>query len=182
MNRFPNKNNLKFGYQKTPTVASSSFESSSYRKDKGVVDASNITMIKDVDPMLDNITVHERCISLWHSHRINQAHNPYSIDMVLHDSQNSRIQVYIRKEWIGKLPMLPHKYKISFYKGTVVTRIDSFDNNVNGFILEPFNRLLDGTRQYHEHEAVVVAIGDIVPIQSAAGRNIRRMVVVEDFE
>ncbi|GJV77293.1 replication protein A 70 kDa DNA-binding subunit B [Tanacetum coccineum] len=144
-----------------------------------VVDASNITMIKDVDPMLDNITVHGRCISLWHSHGMNQAHNPYNLDMVLHDSQNSRIQVYIKKEWMfrfeplfqegqcyaisnfaiaensGKLPLLPHKYKISFYKGTVVTRIDSFDNNVNGFILEPFNRLLDGTRQYHEHEAVV---------------------------
>ncbi|GJV31133.1 hypothetical protein Tco_1391533 [Tanacetum coccineum] len=36
----------------------------------------------------------------------------------------------------------------------MVTRIDPFDKNVNGFILEPFNRLLDGTRQYHEHEAV----------------------------
>ncbi|GKB84698.1 replication protein A 70 kDa DNA-binding subunit B [Tanacetum coccineum] len=197
MNRFPNKNNSKFGYQKTPTVASSSFGSSSYRKDKGVVDASNITMIKDVDPMLDNITVHGRCISFWHSHRMNQAHNPYSLDM------NSRIQVYIKKEWMfrfdplfqegqcyaisnfaiaensGKLPMLPHKYKISFYKGIVVTRIDSFDNNVNGFILEPFNRLLDGTREYHKHEAVdiigsVMAIGDIVPVQSAAGRKIRR--------
>ncbi|GJW85873.1 replication protein A 70 kDa DNA-binding subunit B [Tanacetum coccineum] len=206
MNRFPNKNGSKFGYQKTPTVASSSFGSSSYRKDKGVVDASNITMIKDVDPMLDNITVHGRCISLWHSHRMNQAHNPYSLDMVLQDSQNSRIQVYIKKEWMfrfeplfqegqcyaisnfaiaensGKLPLLPHKYKISFYKGTVVTRIDSFDNNVNGFILEPFNHLLDGTRQYHEHEAVVVDIGDIVLVQSAAGQKIRRTVIVEDSE
>ncbi|GKC22840.1 replication protein A 70 kDa DNA-binding subunit B [Tanacetum coccineum] len=206
MNWFPNKNGLKFGYQKTSTVASSCFGSSSYRKDKGVVDGSNITMIKDIDPMLDNITIHGRCISLWHSHRMNQAHNPYSLDMVLQDSQNSRIQVYIKKEWMfcfeplfqegqcyvisnfaiaknsGKLPLLPHKYKISFYKGTVVTRIDSFDNNVNGFILEPFNRLLDGTRQYHEHEAVVVAIGDIVPVQSAAGRKIRRTVVVEDSE
>nr|GEW68868.1 replication protein A 70 kDa DNA-binding subunit B [Tanacetum cinerariifolium] len=54
----------------------------------------------------------------------------------------------------GKLPPLPHKYKISFYKGTVVTRIDPFDKNLNGFILESFNRLLDGTRHYHEHEAV----------------------------
>ncbi|GJX25671.1 reverse transcriptase domain-containing protein, partial [Tanacetum coccineum] len=89
MNRFPNKNGSKFGYQKTPTVASSCFGSSSYRKDKGVVDARNITMIKDVDPILDNITVHGRCISLWHSHRMNQAHNPYSLDMVLQDSQNT---------------------------------------------------------------------------------------------
>ncbi|GJU86869.1 replication protein A 70 kDa DNA-binding subunit B [Tanacetum coccineum] len=211
MSRVPFKKSSNFGYQNSPTVGSSSFRSNNYRKDKGVVDASNITMIKDVDPMLENITVHGRCISLWHSHRLNEAHNPYSLDMVLQDSQNSKIQVYIKKEWMfrfeplfkegqcysisnfaiaensGRLPLLPHKYKISFYKGTVVTRIDDFDNNVNGFILEPFNRLLDGTRQYHEHEAVdiigsVVAIGDVVPVQSAAGRKIRRTVVIEDSE
>nr|GEU48937.1 zf-CCHC domain-containing protein/UBN2 domain-containing protein [Tanacetum cinerariifolium] len=92
-----------------------------------------------------------------------------------------RIQIYIKKEWMfrfkplfkegqcysisnfaiaensGKLPLLPHKYKISFYKGTVVTRIDPFDENLNGFILEPFNRLLDGNRHYHEHEAVGIS-------------------------
>ncbi|GJZ50695.1 replication protein A 70 kDa DNA-binding subunit B [Tanacetum coccineum] len=177
MNRIPNKKGSQFGYQKTPTVASNNFGSSnSYRKDK-VVDASNITMIKDVDPMLDNITVHGRCISLWHSHMMNQAHNPYSLDMVLQDSQEGQcydISNFAIAENSGKLPLLPHKYKISFYKGTVVTRIDSFDNNVNGFILEPFNRLLDGTRQYHKHEAVVVAIGDIVPVQSVAGQKIRK--------
>ncbi|GJZ27883.1 replication protein A 70 kDa DNA-binding subunit B [Tanacetum coccineum] len=134
-------------------------------------------MIKDVDLMLDNITVHGRCISLWHSHMMNQAHNPYSLDMVLQDSQEGQcydISNFAIAENSGKLPLLPHKYKISFYKGTVVTRIDSFDNNVNGFILEPFNRLLDGTRQYHKHEAVVVAIGDIVPVQSVAGQKIRK--------
>nr|GEX79218.1 NUDIX hydrolase 1-like [Tanacetum cinerariifolium] len=119
-----------------------------------VANASNITMIKYVDPMLDNITVQGRCISIWHSHRLNEAHNPYSLDMVLQDSQ-----------------------------GTVVTRIDPFDENFNGFILEPFNRLLDSTRHYHEHEGVdvigyVVAIGDVVPVQSAAGRKIRRTVVI----
>ncbi|GJZ80919.1 replication protein A 70 kDa DNA-binding subunit B, partial [Tanacetum coccineum] len=120
-----------------------------------VENASNITMIKDVDPMLDNITVQGRCISLWHSHRLNEAHNPYSLDMVLQDSQNSRIQIFVKKEWM--------------------------------FRFEPFNRLLDGTRHYHEHEAVdvigsVVAIGDVVPVQSAAGRKIRRTVVIEDSE
>ncbi|GKD25141.1 replication protein A 70 kDa DNA-binding subunit B, partial [Tanacetum coccineum] len=128
-----------------------------------------------------------RCNSLWHSHRMNEAHNPYSLDMVLQDSQCYSISNFAIAENSGRLPMLPHKYKISFYKGTVVTRIDDFDNNVNGFILEPFNRLLDGTRQYHEHEAVdiigsVVAIGDIVPVQSAAGRKIRRTVVIEDSD
>ncbi|GJX50694.1 putative PIF1 DNA helicase/replication protein A1-like protein [Tanacetum coccineum] len=104
--------------------------------------------------MLENIIVHGRCISLWHSHRLNEAHNPYSQDMMLQDSQCYYISNFAIAEKSGRLPLLPHKYKISFYKGTMVTRIDDFDNNANGFILEPFNRLLDGTRQYHEHEAV----------------------------
>nr|GEZ93685.1 ATP-dependent DNA helicase PIF1-like [Tanacetum cinerariifolium] len=65
--------------------------------------------------------------------------------------------------------------------------IDPFDKNLNGFILESFNRLLDGTRHYHEHETVdvigsVVAIEDVVPVQSAAGQKIRRIVVIEDSE
>lgn len=54
----------------------------------------------------------------------------------------------------GILPLLPHKYKLSFYKTTIVTRVDPIDNNVNGFVLEPFNSLLGGNRHYHEHDAV----------------------------
>nr|GEY97950.1 hypothetical protein [Tanacetum cinerariifolium] len=66
-------------------------------------------MLKDVDPMHENITVQGRCISLWYSHRLNEAHNPYNLDMVLQDSHNSRIQVYIKKD--GRLPLFPHKYR-----------------------------------------------------------------------
>nr|GEU54128.1 replication protein A 70 kDa DNA-binding subunit B [Tanacetum cinerariifolium] len=89
--------------------------------------------------------------------------------------------------FFGKLPLLPHKYKISFYKGTVVTRIDPFDENLNDFILEPFNRLFDGTRYYHKHEAVdvigsVVEIGDVDPVKSATGQKIQRTVVIKDSE
>ncbi|GKB36278.1 replication protein A 70 kDa DNA-binding subunit B [Tanacetum coccineum] len=99
----------------------------------------------------------------------------FRFELLFQEGQCYVISNFVIVENSGKLPLLPHKYKISFYKGTVVTRIDSFDNNVNGFILEPFNRLLDGTRQYHKHEAVV-------PIQSADGRKIRRTVIVEDSE
>ncbi|GJV63759.1 replication protein A 70 kDa DNA-binding subunit B [Tanacetum coccineum] len=106
----------------------------------------------------------------------------FRFEPLFQEGQCYSISNFAIAENSGRLPMLPHKYKISFYKGTVVTRIDAFDNYVNGFILEPFNRLLDGTLQYHEHEAVVVAIGDIVPVQSAAGRKIRREVVIEDSE
>nr|GEV67338.1 hypothetical protein [Tanacetum cinerariifolium] len=108
-------------------------------------------MIKNVDPMLDNITVQGRCIFLWHSHKNNEAHNPYNLDMVLQDSQNNRIEVYIKKEWMFRFEPL-------FQKG-----IDPLDNNVNSFILESFNRLLDGTRHYHEHE---MSLGRLLQLET----------------
>ncbi|GJS34197.1 hypothetical protein Tco_0532579 [Tanacetum coccineum] len=77
-----------------------------------------------------------------------------TMNMKLLEGQCYSISNFAITENNGKLPLLLHKYKISFYKGTIVTRIDPFDNNVNGFILEPFNWLLDGTHHYHEHEAV----------------------------
>ncbi|GKD83431.1 replication protein A 70 kDa DNA-binding subunit B, partial [Tanacetum coccineum] len=180
MTRVPFKKSSNFGYQKSPTVGSSSFRSNNYRKDK-VVDASNITIIKDVDPMLENIIVHGRCISLWHSHRLNEAHNPYSQDMMLQDSQCYYISNFAIAEKSGRLPLLPHKYKISFYKGTMVTRIDDFDNNANGFILEPFNRLLDGTRQYHEHEAVELPEYDKNQFKISLFAPHKSMVTISEF-
>ena len=165
-----------------------------------------ITPIKEVDPMLDDIAVQGRCISIFHSHKLNAKHDPYNLDLMLQDvevfivtsfqyihyisngclfniifypMQNTRIQVYIKKEFMfkfeplfeegkcyiisnfgiaengGKLPLLPHRFKISFYKTTIVTRIDPFDDNTHGFILEPFNHLLDPEHhQYYDNDAV----------------------------
>ncbi|GJQ89676.1 putative PIF1 DNA helicase/replication protein A1-like protein [Tanacetum coccineum] len=231
MNNFSGKRISTMGYQKTPGAGTSGGGSKGYRKGGGYggygsskgfcVSGSSgggedsnkkITPISEVDPMLDNIAVQGRCISIWHSHRLNAAHDPYSLDLVLQDAQNNRIQVYIKKEFMfrfeplfeegqcytvsnfgiaengGRLPLLPHRYKISFYKSTIVTRIEPFDNNTHGFVLEPYNRLLDPEHhQYYEQDAVdvigsVVGIGDIVPVMSAAGKKVRRTVVTEDAE
>ncbi|GKE53163.1 replication protein A 70 kDa DNA-binding subunit B, partial [Tanacetum coccineum] len=57
-----------------------------YREDSN----KKITPIIEVDPMLDNIVVQGRCISIWYSHRLNAAHDPYSLDLVLQDAQNFR--------------------------------------------------------------------------------------------
>ncbi|GJU86968.1 hypothetical protein Tco_1294514 [Tanacetum coccineum] len=68
-------------------------------------------------------------------------------------------------------------------RSTTVTRIELFDNNTRSFILEPYNHLLDPIQhQYYETDAVGIGIGDIVPIMFAAGKKIRRTVVVEDVE
>ncbi|GKD61891.1 replication protein A 70 kDa DNA-binding subunit B [Tanacetum coccineum] len=167
---------------------------------------NKITPISEVDPMLDDISIQGRCISIWHSHKMNAAPDRYSLDLVLQDAQ-----VYIKKEFMfmfeplfeegkcyivsnfgiaensGRLPLLPHRYKISFYKSTIVTRIEPFDNNTHGFILKPYHRLLDPEHQYYEQDAVdvigsVVGIGEIVPVMSANGKKVYRTVVTEDAD
>ncbi|GJY51524.1 replication protein A 70 kDa DNA-binding subunit B [Tanacetum coccineum] len=206
-------------YQKTPTLSSNNYKknvgvggSGSFGGSSGNDKDKKITPISEVDPMLNDITIQGRCISIWHSHRMNAAHDPYSLDLVLQDVHNTRIQVYIKKEFMfrfeplfeegqcyilsnfgiaensGRLPLLPHRYKISFYKCTTVTRIEPFDSNTNGFILEPFHHLLDPEHhQYYGNDVVdvigsVVGIGDIVPVMSAAGKKIRRTIVAEDVD
>ena len=54
----------------------------------------------------------------------------------------------------GRLPLLPNRWKISFYKGTQVTRIEQIDDNIVGFINEPFASILDSDNEYHEHDSV----------------------------
>ena len=54
----------------------------------------------------------------------------------------------------GRLPLLPNRWKISFFKGTNVTRIEQIDDNFVGFINEPFTRILDPNNEYHEHDCV----------------------------
>lgn len=43
------------------------------------------TALSKVDPMLDEIKVKGRCISLWHTHPAGKPDQAYSLDMVLQD-------------------------------------------------------------------------------------------------
>ncbi|GKC30647.1 replication protein A 70 kDa DNA-binding subunit B [Tanacetum coccineum] len=118
---------------------------------------NNATMIKDIEPALDNITVQGRVISLWHSHQVNEAHNPYSLDFVFQDLQNSRIQVYIKKDFMFRFePLFEEGKSYSIANFAIAKNSDVIGS--------------------------VVAIGDVVPVQSSAGRKIRRSVVIEDAE
>ncbi|KAL6513803.1 hypothetical protein OROMI_034502 [Orobanche minor] len=228
MNRFPVKKNGNMGYQKSPSSSGGSFRKSGifggsggFGGSKGFGGAGGsggngqdkkTTPLKEVNPMLDDISVRARCISIWHSHKLNAENDPYSFDIVLQDADNTRIQVYIKKEFMfrfeplfeegqcyiisnfgiaengGKLPLVPHRFKISFYKTTIVTRIEPFDNNTHGFILEPFNHLGDPEHyQYYDNDSVdvigsVVGIEKTIPVISAGGKKVRRTIVVEDAE
>ncbi|PWA37085.1 replication protein A 70 kDa DNA-binding subunit B [Artemisia annua] len=164
------------------------------------------TELCDVDPMLDDVTVIGRCISTWHSHAKGRPNDPWSLDAVFMDPQGNRIQATIKRENMskfaglleegacyrirnfgvgengGKYPLLPHKYKINFFKNTSLTRIHRFDTNHNGFKFEPFLRF--STRRWAEQEAVDV-IGTIVSIGNPKlfgdGQKLRT-VILEDAE
>ena len=54
----------------------------------------NITMLCDVDPMLDDLKVLARCISKWVSHPVGNPSDVWSLDFVLQDTQVWNIQIY----------------------------------------------------------------------------------------
>ncbi|GJW69152.1 replication protein A 70 kDa DNA-binding subunit B [Tanacetum coccineum] len=170
------------------------FQSNSSSKTKSVLKMKEriITPVKDINPMIANMAIKGRCISVWHSYKLNEIHDPYSLDCVFQDEESNRIQIFVKKELMfkfepllregqcyiisyfrvvensGRLLLLPNRWKISFYKGTKVTRIEQIDDNFIGFVNEPFTRILDTNNEYHEHDCVdvigtVVSIGNIVP-------------------
>ena len=46
-----------------------------------------ITAVRDINPMVDNMAIKASCISLWHSHKLNEEHDPYSLDCVFQDKE-----------------------------------------------------------------------------------------------
>ena len=45
----------------------------------------NITALCDIDPMLDDIKILARCISVWKSHPKGKPNEIWSLDMILQD-------------------------------------------------------------------------------------------------
>ncbi|GKC86212.1 replication protein A 70 kDa DNA-binding subunit B [Tanacetum coccineum] len=130
----------------------------------------NMTQLCDIDPMIDDLKVLARSISLWKSHPASRPNEVWALDMVFQDAHGNRVQATVRNKKISKFqllidegscyrignlgvgdngskyPMLNHLYKMIFYKNTSMTRVDNFDNNTRGFKFEPFANFT--TRQF----------------------------------
>ncbi|PWA56362.1 phosphate transporter [Artemisia annua] len=125
------------------------------------------TELCDVDPMLDDITVVARCISIWHSHAKGRPNDPWSLDAVFMDPPGNRIQATIKRDSMTKFAGLLEEgacYRIRNFG--VGENSGKFDTNHNGFKFEPFLRF--STRRWSEQEAVdiigtIVSIGDPIP-------------------
>ncbi|GJZ07228.1 replication protein A 70 kDa DNA-binding subunit B, partial [Tanacetum coccineum] len=169
------------GNKALPTESKSSSKKKTLKHSPAMQPSNKITPIKDVSPMVSNMSIKGRVISIWHGHKLNQAHDPYSLECVLQDEHGDLT------ENGGRLPLLPHDWKLSFYRNTNVTRIDQFDDNFTGFKSKPFTRILDTNEEYEEHNSVdvigtVVGIDKIVAVNSIGSKKIRRTVVIEDEE
>ncbi|GJZ88097.1 hypothetical protein Tco_0659879 [Tanacetum coccineum] len=48
----------------------------------------NVTQLCDIDPMIDDLKVLGRCISLWKSHPVGRPNEVWALDMVFQDAQS----------------------------------------------------------------------------------------------
>ncbi|PWA56462.1 replication protein A 70 kDa DNA-binding subunit B [Artemisia annua] len=134
------------------------------------------TSLCNVDPMLEDIKIQVRCISIWRSHAPNMSHSPWSLDFLVQDEQGNRIQCSVKKNIMhkyegiieegkcyrisnfvvadnsGKFPLLGHMYKIVFYKNTILTRIKDFDENSMGFKFVSIGEI--NSKQFKDNDVV----------------------------
>ncbi|GKD80777.1 replication protein A 70 kDa DNA-binding subunit B, partial [Tanacetum coccineum] len=146
-----------------------------------------MTLLSDIDPMMDDVKVLARCISIWKSHAAGKPNQPWGLDVVLQDPEGNSIQASIKLENMnkflaildegscyrigdfgvgengGKFPLLNHRHKLNFYRNTTVTRVIPFDQNPRGFNFEPFQNFT--TRRFGSTDTVDV-IGTIVSISN----------------
>ncbi|GKC18633.1 ATP-dependent DNA helicase PIF1-like protein [Tanacetum coccineum] len=137
-------------------------ESKSHSKKKAVKQTpemtpkAKLTPIKDISPMVTNMRIRGKVISKWHAHKLNQAHDPYSLELVLQDEEGDQIQVYIKKDWMFRFETLLQDD--IFY---VISNFGVTENDVIG---------------------TVVGIGDVVAVNSIGACKIRRTIFIEDEE
>ncbi|GJW95359.1 replication protein A 70 kDa DNA-binding subunit B [Tanacetum coccineum] len=170
---------------------------------------TNITQLCDIDPMIDDLKVLGRCISLWKCHPAGRPTEVYAMDMVFQDAQGNRVQATVRNKNISKFqllidegscyrignfgvgdnggnyPLLNHRFKMNFYKNTSVTRVGNFDNNTRGFKFEPFANF--STKEFSPSDVVdvigtVVSMTDCIPFNTFGVDKIRRTLILEDVD
>ncbi|GJT73270.1 replication protein A 70 kDa DNA-binding subunit B [Tanacetum coccineum] len=144
----------------------------------------NMTQLCDIDPMLDDLKVLARCISLWKYHPAGYK-NISKFQLLIDEGSCYRIGNFGVGDNGGKYPLLNHRYKMNFFKNTTITRVADFDNNTRGFKFEPFANFT--TRQFSESDVVdvigtVVSMSDCIPFNIFGVDKIRRTLILKDVD
>ncbi|GJY18904.1 replication protein A 70 kDa DNA-binding subunit B, partial [Tanacetum coccineum] len=166
----------------------------------------NMTQLCDLDFMLDDALA--RVISIWMSHPKQRPNEMWRLDAVLQDQMGNRVQATVRNQDIkkfqpildegacyrisnfgvdengGNIPLLDHRYKLSFFKNTALTRVGIFYSNPRGFRFEHFGAFTSrkSLRELCDVIGTIVSISDAIPFNYAGVDKIRRTVILEDFE
>ncbi|GJX30897.1 replication protein A 70 kDa DNA-binding subunit B [Tanacetum coccineum] len=169
----------------------------------------NMTRLCDLDLMLNDAKILARVISIWKSHPKQRPNEVWSLDVVLQDQMGNRVQATVRNHDIkkfqpildegacyrisnlgigensGNFPLLEHRFKLSFFKNTALTRVGSFDSNLRGFRFEHFSAFT--SRKFSKRElsdviGTIVSISDAIPFNYVGVDKIRRTVILEDYE
>ncbi|GJR57783.1 replication protein A 70 kDa DNA-binding subunit B [Tanacetum coccineum] len=166
----------------------------------------NMTQLCDLDFMLDDALA--RVISIWMSHPKQRPNEMWRLDAVLQDQMGNRVQATVRNQDIkkfqpildegacylisnfgvdengGNIPLLDHRYKLSFFKNTTLTRVGIFYSNPRGFRFEHFGAFTSrkSLRELCDVIGMIVSISDVIPFNYVGVDKIRRTVILEDFE
>ncbi|GJV29135.1 replication protein A 70 kDa DNA-binding subunit B [Tanacetum coccineum] len=168
-----------------------------------------LTLLFDIDPMMDDVKVLVRCISIWKSHAKGKPNQPWGLDVVLQDAEGNRVQATIKKDSMNKFltvldegscyrignfgvgengvkyPLLNHRYKINFYKNTSIARVNHFDQNLRGFKFEPFQNFRSkqcGSTDTVDVIGIIVSISNLIPFEFNGKEKNRRTVILQDVE
>ncbi|GKE58339.1 replication protein A 70 kDa DNA-binding subunit B, partial [Tanacetum coccineum] len=115
--------------------------------------SQEITPVSDIDPMMDEVKVLVRCISIWYNHSPSKPEMKWGLEMVLQDEQGNRIQASVKKEGLSKFqPILQEGscYKISNFRvgeneviNNGILNVDVIGTVVSTSDLIPFSGGLD---------------------------------------
>ncbi|GJX02680.1 hypothetical protein Tco_0188596 [Tanacetum coccineum] len=106
------------GNKALPTQNKSSSKKKTLKHSPAMQPSNKIIPIKDVSPMVFNMSIKGRVISIWHGHKLNQAHDPYSLECVLQDEHTAKQLTTKRNQERVKCILLlaiPDEYLLKFH-------------------------------------------------------------------
>ncbi|GJS82914.1 replication protein A 70 kDa DNA-binding subunit B [Tanacetum coccineum] len=76
----------------------------------------NLTLLGDTDPMIDDLKVLGRCVSLWKSHPVGRPNKVWALDMVFQDAQAKKFDnLYEQRESLGHVVMILQLAKVKYF-------------------------------------------------------------------
>jgi replication factor A1 len=134
-----------------------------------VPNENHFTKLNDIDSDKASYNVRVKILRLWEVSDFNRANSPFSIEMVLMDSEGGRIHATIKKTLIykfkdslvegnvygfdnvgvstngGAYRSTHHRYKLNFQFSSMVQKLSNVDIKGSGFNFVPISEVVGGS-------------------------------------